>query len=878
MTIEDARMALKSLAELSSNVIMSDSELEEALNSALSAYSEFGLTLDIHVTRAGELVAQYGGGDTSAPDAFVSSESVGKVQCRIIGRNCTAAKPERDHIKHEAFNLATPTLLQIVLNHWGTRNELTLLPHAQEGENPARLNNVFGSWWASDESVVIVHLDLDKFKEVNSSFSQAKGDEVLVEFGKRLRHDFGTQGIVIRYGGEEFLIAFHNRNIGDVFAQLERFRARMETEPFKAIARPNTCSMGVVCFPPENRQPVSKDDYRTILIAPAERASKFAKDEGRNRIRMAGSEIEKPSAESIVFRDLIHAALLSRQRLLPQDSPPFGDTFHNFAASQLSERLRGVALDQIETTVDDVVSKIGLKLHCNRGALWSETGSDPKLHGLKLASIVVYSLLRNALSGNGPLNSKDKLFLESSQADAKSPSLLSLRIERSDGASVNVKIGELAASQMALACYAGRPWRDRDLAELDAIQRWTPAAPLSISLSPCLLIAVGQGSMDLNIGRWAADTIQIDDRPVTGGGLPDFWQSNASRAVRAIVKNVNISNVLFVGDRKNASRTEQVLEELKRVDSHSRLGRRLSLDAEVLEHYRKRGIRIEWVEGTEEAVLGQFANIYFNSEDQLRANGDPFDVGAETTRHRLKLPPPPSPQGLKPVDGLRCGSLGDAYPRVIWLLRDTNVPENLDHMGRPFREVRGFKLVLESPLDDSVPDYWIEEKNELRQYFDREFLSQDGHFGSRLLQWGSTQGVSLDQIAEAVKETIKAIRQKIATRRIILFIAEPSDNWQAPLGLVACHVLPRRTKDGRWSLEFQWVWRTVEALVGFPFSCYGSIQLSERILDEVNRGLADNGHPHALMGELTYLALSLHLFMDEGDAEIARAVVTSSIA
>ena len=71
-----------------------------------------------------------------------------------------------------------------------------------------------------------------------------------------------------------------------------------------------------------------------------------------------------------------------------------------------------------------------------------------------------------------------------------------------------------------------------------------------------------------------------------------------------------------------------------------------------------------------------------------------------------------------------------------------------------------------------------------------------------------------------------------------------------------------------------WIWSTVEALVGFPFSAYGSIKWSREFFDTVRTELGRVTPPVPVeLGELTYVALSFHMFLDIGDEEIARAIV-----
>ena len=55
-------------------------------------------------------------------------------------------------------------------------------------------------------AVSLLSLDLDRFKGINDSFGHAVGDEVLKEFGKRLRASVYDVDLVGRMGGDEFLV------------------------------------------------------------------------------------------------------------------------------------------------------------------------------------------------------------------------------------------------------------------------------------------------------------------------------------------------------------------------------------------------------------------------------------------------------------------------------------------------------------------------------------------------------------------------------------------------------------------------------------------------------------------------------------------------
>jgi diguanylate cyclase (GGDEF)-like protein len=56
------------------------------------------------------------------------------------------------------------------------------------------------------ESAVLILIDLDNFKQVNDRYGHDAGDQVLLNFSEKIMNAIGDQGIIGRYGGDEFLI------------------------------------------------------------------------------------------------------------------------------------------------------------------------------------------------------------------------------------------------------------------------------------------------------------------------------------------------------------------------------------------------------------------------------------------------------------------------------------------------------------------------------------------------------------------------------------------------------------------------------------------------------------------------------------------------
>lgn len=126
-------------------------------------------------------------------------------------------------------------------------------------------------------------VDIDFFKRVNDTYGHDAGDIVLKSFGQLLTHEVREADLVVRWGGEEFLMVL--RETGEEFltAFSLRLREKIQDTPFpigngKTISI--TCSLGYVPYPFSTREPKALGVEDAITLA--DRALYYAKNNGRN--------------------------------------------------------------------------------------------------------------------------------------------------------------------------------------------------------------------------------------------------------------------------------------------------------------------------------------------------------------------------------------------------------------------------------------------------------------------------------------------------------------------------------------------------------------------------------------------------------------------
>jgi diguanylate cyclase (GGDEF)-like protein len=105
---------------------------------------------------------------------------------------------ENGRLEH---SLAQVTQLKEQLRHQAYHDALTGLPNRLN-----LLEAVEHELERGAASTAVLYLDLDRFKMVNDTFGHGAGDELLVEFGRRLAGSIRAEDLAARIGGDEFAV------------------------------------------------------------------------------------------------------------------------------------------------------------------------------------------------------------------------------------------------------------------------------------------------------------------------------------------------------------------------------------------------------------------------------------------------------------------------------------------------------------------------------------------------------------------------------------------------------------------------------------------------------------------------------------------------
>jgi len=145
---------------------------------------------------------------------------------------------------------------------------------------------------SSLEHYQLMMIDLDHFKKVNDNYGHDVGDKVLISVVEQIKSSIRKEDILVRFGGEEFLVLIHKQTLETCLIIAERIRNAVMTHEIQTVNKHivMTVSIGVNPFPF-----YAKNFDEAVKIADEQLYN--AKISGRNCVKVS-EEINKRQSQT----------------------------------------------------------------------------------------------------------------------------------------------------------------------------------------------------------------------------------------------------------------------------------------------------------------------------------------------------------------------------------------------------------------------------------------------------------------------------------------------------------------------------------------------------------------------------------------------------
>ncbi|MET0535190.1 MAG: EAL domain-containing protein [Steroidobacter sp.] len=200
------------------------------------------------------------------------------------------------------MQVETERLHRETVDHLGEHDSLTQLPNRVYLRT--RLPQVLSDATAANRMVALLYLDLDNFKNVNDSRDHATGDQLLRIIAGRLSAATGPADIVVRSGGDEFVVVAPL--LENVLA-IRTFASRLLDAAREPVVLDNvtvatSASVGIAVYPDDGT------DTET-LMKHADIALYRAKELGRDNFQVFDAGMNAQLSEHVTIEQALRRAI-----------------------------------------------------------------------------------------------------------------------------------------------------------------------------------------------------------------------------------------------------------------------------------------------------------------------------------------------------------------------------------------------------------------------------------------------------------------------------------------------------------------------------------------------------------------------------------------
>ncbi len=732
-----------------------------------------------------------------------------------------------------ASNVESLNYEEIFFIYWNNEysDKTTGFPTTEQPLMLTKCNNTLRYYYENNRKIALIMIDLDHFKEVNDSNNHDVGSKVLGEFSQLLFSTFIDYGIMIHQTGDEFNILFPYSDVVDIINIVKQARDKIKVHDFNDVHGINlSMAVGIKCIENELLDFI---DARNSAEKIYNNSKKRNSSKQRDSIRING------------IRNLSYGPMdlrLAWTRLICNlDHTISGNVFLEYI-KKYSENI--CELKEFKKEIDDILDWINPEWNTNNIRFTSKNillDTTEKFSKLELCLAITQGLLKNVYLLKNRIVFKSK----------------------------NNNLGVYVDEEIVFECVNDFSVEDFEGNCIDYYRN-----NYNKKCKRILLIQAGYDDIPIPEDVFYK-VIRVDTRPTTGGGLPDFWAATLCELITIMKDNPIVSDILIFGKLQYTQNIIELLDSITEWESNKKynfkyISQKTFKSIEDIREFKDK-FRERIFKCNDDKEL--FSKVYqiYNSEiaEEINDNVEKNISKRRILERNLSY----KEIALDICDGCRVKTIADAYPIVLEILRQQKkqVQYNIkDQAGRELLELMDFKIVLSNPNSDDLPDYYIYDKQLLQEYYNKIFGEKNSLFRKKL--------VEERQLEALIKHVVQAIKGKnnYATRRAVLVVPNviEDDENLSPLGLISIWLAPRFVDEGV-VVDFSYNWRTVEAVVGLPLSMYASVKFAEEITKLI-KDKAELYDYSISMGSVSYIAHSLHMFLETESMDIVRGIINDA--
>ncbi|MFY9079227.1 diguanylate cyclase [Aliarcobacter cryaerophilus] len=696
-----------------------------------------------------------------------------------------------------------------------------------------------------NKDCAFVFCDIDKFGDLNAKFTQSGGDYAMRHLSIILEK-YTKDSILIHRSGDEFIIVHFSNKQHEILEILYSIRRDVNTLsfPYQELGDVTfTISSGIKFIEKGKfNKEIDFDDYASFAENALKPDGKDSKKRNEISIYKEHEDIVK---DEVNIHNLKVSSLSSKVNMLRSDS--YRNIWLNYISNDISKR--NIEKDKLNEIFNNYIEEVkptfsNENTTCILDNIKVEYGKIFSIYDIMIA--IIQGLYRNS---KFEIDKKIKLYFESN--------IYKLSINNEPIINFEYK-SEIFNNKSPLEISFEIPV----LPKLIDIKENS-----SFLLSTSLLVIIGNFENKI-IENLFGEKVIVDIRPTTGGGLPDFWEASLSKVLTHLHTNGNLKNI-FIFSQLQDTYSSTYLKQLNDgtlSENIDYIAYKTGLSTKIISEVEER-IKGNIHSITEEQIIPNLFALEFSESGTIDTKLFNYKKSVKNRKGYLESNLNTVKYKLNELDGCVGETLSNVYPIVIYTMNEANIhSQSKSQVFKHYKELIDFKVKLTNPSQDKLPWFYEREEEKFQKYFEKSFIKEDGLFYTSINEDDQER-----VILRYLSNLLISNKELINSRRAIIILRNRIENSEPdPLGLTSIRIYLTK-EENITKINFTFIWRTVEAIVGFPYSAYGSIRYAEEFLNKLKELLPQGVKIH--FGDLTYIAQTLHIFQDTYSDNIAKNII-----